>query len=76
MGLSSLTTRITHYSVIFARDVITNHINCAPLLALFGIYAPSRSLSPRNNDFLDVPRHSTNYGKNCPITNACVNFNR
>ena len=76
IGLKPLSSRITYYSVIFARDVLTNHIECPPLLALFGINAPSRALRPRSNFFLHISRHATNYGQNEPITNACVKFNQ
>ena len=75
LGLKPLSKRRIYYSVLFAQDVLTNHLDCPYLLSLFNVYAPSRTLRPRDEYFLYVPKHRTNYGLNEPVTSACINFN-
>lgn len=75
IDLKPLNKRRIYYSVLFAHDVLTAHIDCSLLLSMFNVYAPSRSLRPRHENFFYVSRHSTNYGQNDPITTACVHYN-
>lgn len=74
INLKPLAQRRTYYSVLFAHDIITAHIDCSLLLSMFNIYAPTRILRPREQFFF-ISRHRTNYGRNDPITTACVNYN-
>lgn len=75
LGLKTLSKRRIYYGVLLAQDVLTGHIDCPYLLSLFNIYAPSRTLRPRDHYFFYVPRHNTNYGLNEPISLACIHYN-
>lgn len=73
LGLIELETRRKYFLIMLARDVLMNHIVCPPLLSLFNIYAPVRSI--RSRDFFSIEYHRTNYGCSDTISKSCTAYN-
>lgn len=73
LGLETLSTRRQIACTLFIHDILTCKIDCPDLLFSIGINAPVRSL--RNPPFLVIPFHSTNYGRNEPLSNAIALYN-
>ena len=74
LGLESLSNRRQIASIAFIHDILTSRIDCPNLLNLLCINTPVINL--RNRTFLSVPFHPTNYGRNEPITNSIVLYNK
>lgn len=73
LGFQSLASRRKCLSATFARDIICGKVDCADLLLYFNIYAPQRSLRPR--DFLHTPTANSNYGYYGPMARIQRDFN-
>ena len=74
LGLQTLSRRRECASVVFARDILCGKVDCTELLSLFSLYAPQRSLRPR--DLLFNPLANTNYSFFDPVFRIQRDLNR
>lgn len=69
-GIKTLEARRKYFSIMFVRDIITNHVNCPPLAAL--VHESNAPLRITRERFLIYEQfHRTNYGRNEPIS-RCI----
>jgi len=73
LKIDSLQKRRKIAAAMFVGDCLSGRISCSNLLSAFNFYVPNRSL--RNRDFLSIPFHRTEYGRNEPITSMARVFN-
>lgn len=73
LGIDLLSNRRKIACSIFVLDLLMGKVNCPELLCDMGIFVPSRPL--RSHEFLSIPFHRSNYGRNEPLTNCMANFN-
>lgn len=74
IDIQKLSVRRKILSIMFTRDILSGDIDSPDLLALVGLYAPSRII--RTRDMLFTPIHRTNYGYRDPLSVAITLFNK
>lgn len=63
--LESLRQRREYHQRMFAFDIVSGHLDCAPLLQCVNFYVPARRL--RQRQLFHATRHTTVFGHNHPL---------